>query len=223
MALVDLDDLTDDGVVILTYPGGGDPPSAPVVTPQGLSSQPVPAAVVSMEPASAPFNSFVTPAPAPPPPPAPAPAPHAAASPATARIASYAPGTPTAASGDLMLLAVELDPCELAPEGGSLQVACNDVAGLGEELGLQLGFTGVKFQVFDADFEEWCTPTTLDEMGGSVRIMLTGGTRTGAATAAPAPTESTLTPREVAAALGEDEHSLLASQQAEIQALQQRL
>ena len=114
-----------------------------------------------------------------------------------------------------MLLAVELDPCELAPEGGSLQVACSDVAGLGAELGVQLGLAGVKYQVFDPDFEEWCTPTTLDEMGGSVRIVLTGGTRTGAAAAAtPAQTDSSLTPHEVAAALGEDEHSLLASQQA---------
>ena len=60
-------------------------------------------------------------------------------------------------------------------------------------------------------------------MGGSVRIVLTGGTRTGASAATSAQTDSSLTPHEVAAALGEDEHSLLASQQAEIMALQQRL
>jgi hypothetical protein len=122
-----------------------------------------------------------------------------------------------------MLLAVELEPSELAPEGGSLQVACNDVTELGAELGAQLGLANVKYQVFDPDFEEWCTPTTLDEMGGSVRIMLTGGNRTGAPAPAPAPAQAPLTPREAAAALGESEDSLLASQQAEIQALQQRL
>lgn len=229
VALVDLDDLADDGEVVLTYPGGGDPPSAPVVAPEGLSSRPVQAAVVSMEPSNTPLSSSPL-APTPtftaPPQPAPEPAPaspSAAASPASARITSYAAGLPTEASGDMMLLAVELEACELTPEGGQVQVACGDVTGLGVELGVQLGLADVKFQVFDPDFEEWCTPTSLDEMGGSVRVLITGGTRTGAASPGSRPAEAALTPREAAAALGEDEHSLVASQQAEMQALQQQL
>lgn len=59
-----------------------------------------------------------------------------------------------------------------------LQIRASDasVAGLSEELGRRLRLAGVSWMMWDTDFEEWCTPARLSDMGtGVTRIRLTGG------------------------------------------------
>lgn len=49
---------------------------------------------------------------------------------------------------------------------------------LNGQIGLHFGLVGVQIQIFDSDFEEWCTPTGVDdlqtEQTNQVRVFATG-------------------------------------------------
>ena len=55
-------------------------------------------------------------------------------------------------------------------------VMCADLAGLSLAIGRQFGLMGVKVEIFDEDFEEWCGAATLEEVPdrATVRIKATG-------------------------------------------------
>ena len=68
------------------------------------------------------------------------------------------------------------DSAQWCADGTVCPVICADLPGLNAAVGRQLGLTGVKLELFDEDFEEWCGAATLDEVPdrATVRIKATG-------------------------------------------------
>jgi serine/threonine protein kinase len=76
-------------------------------------------------------------------------------------------------------LSLVLEPCALVPGGRTLQLhlAQQDITGLVAALEATLGLAGISFVAFNAEFEEWHMPATLDELGTNVRLRITGGSQ----------------------------------------------
>jgi hypothetical protein len=165
-----LDDLADLSLVavstlILRYDGPGAPPRA---------SQPPPPGTAPPPPASAAAVAQLQTQPAPQPAPQPQPE------------AGQAQAAAEEAVGNALSLVVE--PCALVPGGRALQLhlAQPDIPGLVVALEAALGLTGISFMTFDADFEEWCMPAALDELGTDALLRITAGSHVAAAMAPPA-------------------------------------
>ena len=74
-----------------------------------------------------------------------------------------------------MAFVVQLEPCALVPNGGTLQMPPSvreSVGALGEEMGRQLRLAELRFLVWDEDFEEWFEPLQLEEMAAIGRLRL---------------------------------------------------
>jgi hypothetical protein len=100
---------------------------------------------------------------------------------ASAAPAAPAPAPPAMAAvpeqpGGRQLQLTMTDSTQWCADGTVCPVICADLAGLSVAIGRQLGLTGVKVEIFDEDFEEWCGAATLDEVPdrATVRIKATG-------------------------------------------------
>ena len=93
------------------------------------------------------------------------------------RSAPAAPATSPAADAAARAITVAVDACELVPNGAVLPLTGADIAELTAALGQQLRLAEVGWEVMDTDFDEWCRPSSIDDLASEfVRIRLNAGT-----------------------------------------------
>ena len=91
-------------------------------------------------------------------------------------VPAMAAAAPAPMAGGRQLQLSVTESAEWCPEGTMCAVMCADLAGLSLAIGRQFGLMGVKVEIFDEEFEEWCGAATLDEVPdrATVRIKATG-------------------------------------------------